>query len=112
MTPPDVAEVPPNSSLFSMTSVFAPCTAATTPAVRAAAPEPATRTSVSTSHCGRSGKASGPSAGSAGLLRAQPPRADSVRCHPPVERRALVDGAPDAAREHCDAPGVEFLTVH
>ena len=47
MTPPEVAEVPPNSSLFSITSVLAPCAAATTAAVRAAAPEPTTSTSVS-----------------------------------------------------------------
>ena len=46
MTPPEVAEVPPKSSLFSTTSVRAPCAAATTAAVSAAAPEPTTSTSV------------------------------------------------------------------
>ncbi len=55
MTPPEVADVPPKSSLFSMIVVCAPWAAATTAAVSAAAPEPTTSTSVSASHCAASG---------------------------------------------------------
>jgi hypothetical protein len=43
--PPEMAEVPPNLSLFSTTSTDRPWSAAVTAAVMAPAPEPTTMTS-------------------------------------------------------------------
>ena len=45
MPPPEIAEVPPNLSLFSITSTDSPRSAATTAEVIAPAPEPTTMTS-------------------------------------------------------------------
>src|SRR5579871_5079426 len=94
-----------------MTSVRAPPDAATTAAVRAAAPEPTTSTSVSRSQAGVFMPQVRGLEASAGRGEDATARARSGARDAAIERRALARRAPQLGGEGLDARRVELLAV-